>query len=738
MRQSRDVVVVRSNNKDMCARIFLYTLFLTILGLIVWNILLSLRQPSGVTPPLPPRVNLTLQGPCDPLPPSSQCTIDTYGYYWNCLGPNRTIFQCFLSNLSWVYVENGPTDGSSGPSGATGGTGSIGGTGPSGTSGSTGATGASGAAPPTPLNLTCPPDYVGNIEDTTIYTNYTISSAGCGGVNVTLYNNVTFTSFSKRSRVKRSRKTDQKVARAIFIGGQAQNVTQPQTPTIITNTSALYNVYNVIVSDPILGRYFNVPSDAFIITNTPPSAQFDFSPGIEVSAKEYLVSSAGTKNYHVFVMDSLLLVVIINIQVPGFPGIFPYSAVFPPSCYDTILTYAVTKVLYDSEAQKFVIATMYNGNLCVALSQTSDPNGAWYSYRFVDAINFQFTHGFDMQVWGDVYTSCWNNNNDQYCVIFDRNEMLITGPFPAYVLMQNFIPYAPGFGASPIEPLGQTTSTRGDLISTTAPCGVFSMLDEGASELQVALCSNLNFSAPIPVNITIVSVVVNGGWDSGYNLPCQVYNGGSGCIEITIGGFVIPLSNYVRTSYYNYGAYEKYAVTFTTNVGTPGGPSVLWATLNVSTLLSSSTLDMQTQTQAFTSNIALTCRETTVLTFFGTPNNPPDGAFLYNTFMLKTDSGMRSLPYPTTAGGLYTDAGRQNWGLPDIYVGNLPFSRGWTAMGVSSQTFTRRVTSFITFRPANQTSYVIWTAQDACGATSECIQNVFLGTVTNCETTIET
>jgi hypothetical protein len=439
------------------------------------------------------------------------------------------------------------------------------------------------------------------------------------------------------------------------------------------------------------------------------------------------------------VFDSDSVVLVVNTTVPGF-SFFGVTSVLPPNCFNSILYYTMLKVSYDAEAGKFLLFSLYDGYLCVAVSQSSDPTGAWYSYAFVNATNFQFTHGFDVKVWGDVYLVCWNNDADQNCVIMDRLGILAVDPSPSYVFMQNFITYAPGYGASPIEPLGQGTSVRGPLINSTAPCGVFTMLDEASLTVKVVTCSQLNFSSPTaPVVLTTYSLPVLGGWDSGYNLPCQVYNGGAGCIEITAGGFVIPLSNYVRTSYYAYGAYEQYALTFTTNIGTPGGPSVLWAVVNVSSVLSNTPLDMSVQVASFASNIALTCRETTILTFFGTTGgSPPVGAYLYNTFKLKTDTSMRSMPFPNTAGGLYSDSGKQNWGLPDIFVGNLPFPRGWTAMGVSSQTPFRRVTSYDTYRPANQSTSVVWTAVDACGAVSQCTQQVYMGTVTSCENTIET
>lgn len=289
------------------------------------------------------------------------------------------------------------------------------------------------------------------------------------------------------------------------------------------------------------------------------------------------------------------------------------------------------------------------------------------------------------------------------------------------------------FGRPPIEPLGQRTSSRGSLINITAPCGVFVMLDESAQLVRYGLCSNLNFSnTSFPVTLSFQSTGTSTGWTSGYTDACQTYNGGAGCIPVTNSTNVIPFSNYIRASYFNFNTFETLALAFVTNVGSGNNASSLWSQFNASTMLSNSAVTTVPVPQSFGPSIGLTCWGSVILTYYSTVPGSLNGAYSLVTFRLSSDppNTMRNDPFVT---GPYDAGGVINWGLQDLSTGTLSFSRGFT-------TVTREVLNGVIwqYRLLNQTTTRLYTATDACNVTASCVQTIHLGTVGTCSTTIET
>jgi hypothetical protein len=414
---------------------------------------------------------------------------------------------------------------------------------------------------PSAFSLVCPPDYLGNIEDTVVPTNYSVTGTGCGGspINVNFVDNTILSRrdlldarWEPRRSPERRQSLNQTMMlpkRTMFMTGTSVNVTIATPVFNVTNASTA-----TVLDRSSSGRYVGLPNAAFVNLWLPAV----IGGGAPVAPYEVLVSSAGDNSRHIL-FDNVGASDPALVYAPGgfFTAFFSRTAIFPLQCTFFAPVFFMDKALFDYEAQRYVLVVMAGQYICMSLSANNDPFSSWTSYLFSD-VNFAYTHGFSAQVWGDYYLLCWNNGQSQQnCAAFDRTSAL-AGASVQYLIMQNFIsPIAGGFGLSPVIPLGQQASTRGDLISLTAPCGVFATLDEGAQMIRYGLCSNLVFGSMTPPTITVKSVPVNGGWNSGYNLLCQIYNGGTGCIPVDASPLmVIPLSNYLRASYYNYGTYE--------------------------------------------------------------------------------------------------------------------------------------------------------------------------------------
>jgi hypothetical protein len=113
-------------------------------------------------------------------------------------------------------------------------------------------------------------------------------------------------------------------------------------------------------------------------------------------------------------------------------------------------------VLYDHLADRWFLSEFGPGNsLCVFISQTPDPTGAYYSYQFT-------TPGFPdypkYAVWPDAYYATANEGNSVYAL--ERDEMLAGNPATSQ-----------RFTAPPLSGFGFQTLTPADLDGPTPPAG---------------------------------------------------------------------------------------------------------------------------------------------------------------------------------------------------------------------------------------------------------------------------
>lgn len=79
-------------------------------------------------------------------------------------------------------------------------------------------------------------------------------------------------------------------------------------------------------------------------------------------------------------------------------------------------------VVYDNLADRWLLAQFSTGNeVCVAVSQTNDATGAYYTYEFSTP---DFPDYFKIGVWGDAYYMSANENS-YTAYAFDRAKMLV-------------------------------------------------------------------------------------------------------------------------------------------------------------------------------------------------------------------------------------------------------------------------------------------------------------------------
>lgn len=82
-------------------------------------------------------------------------------------------------------------------------------------------------------------------------------------------------------------------------------------------------------------------------------------------------------------------------------------------------------VMYDRHADRWFIGThTYNGHINIAVSQTADPTGEWYSYEYdVSSIGYPDFQKFS--VWWDGYYMTSSIDLDLTAVVFEREKMLV-------------------------------------------------------------------------------------------------------------------------------------------------------------------------------------------------------------------------------------------------------------------------------------------------------------------------
>jgi hypothetical protein len=99
-------------------------------------------------------------------------------------------------------------------------------------------------------------------------------------------------------------------------------------------------------------------------------------------------------------------------------------------------------VMYDEYADRWFVSQFQTGNddIVIAISQTSDPLGAWYQYAFSNA---EFPDYPKFSVWPDGYYMT-SNKGGENAVVYEREKMIAGDPTARQV--QLFIPNIESFG----------------------------------------------------------------------------------------------------------------------------------------------------------------------------------------------------------------------------------------------------------------------------------------------------
>jgi MYXO-CTERM domain-containing protein len=222
-------------------------------------------------------------------------------------------------------------------------------------------------------------------------------------------------------------------------------------------------------------------------------------------------------------------------------------------------------VLYDQLADRWFITQFslpnYDSNKgpsfqCVAVSQTSDPLGAWnrYDFQYSAMINDYGKFG----VWSDAYYASFNNFNPSsqganVCA-YDRTAMLAGGVATQHCFQQSAATFAmlPSSLDGPIKP-------------PNGEPGFFVRLKNGTSislykfHADFATPANTTFTGP--TNLTVASYA-------------QLCGGGDCVAQKTAGNALASLGDrpMFHLSYRNFGTVESLVFNHSVTAGTTGGP----------------------------------------------------------------------------------------------------------------------------------------------------------------------
>ncbi len=210
-------------------------------------------------------------------------------------------------------------------------------------------------------------------------------------------------------------------------------------------------------------------------------------------------------------------------------------------------------VVYDGLADRWLLAQFSNGNgVCVAISQTADPTGAYYGYEFTTP---SFPDYFKISVWPDAY-------------YMSANESTYSA------LALNRTPMLSGLPATTVRFAGQTNLLLpADVDGSTPPPantpGIFYTFKDnsfhgGADRLEIfeldvdwVTPGNSTFTLAQTLNITAYTYTVCGF----FNFDCVPQAGTSQRVD------AVSEWPMWRLAYRNFGSYETMLANFAIDVG---------------------------------------------------------------------------------------------------------------------------------------------------------------------------
>ncbi len=245
-------------------------------------------------------------------------------------------------------------------------------------------------------------------------------------------------------------------------------------------------------------------------------------------------------------------------------------------------------VLYDQGADRWMMSEFSaSGNLLVvAISQTPDPEGAWYVYSY-QATNFPDYPKYG--IWNDAYIVTSNENSPAIYAL-DRTQMLAGTAGSA----QRFT--APSYGTIGFQALTPVDVDGDNMPDANSPALVMRMADDAwdtnLSQDQLEIFElDIDFATPSNTTFTEVQNIATDPFDThlcGYTSFSCIEQSGSGT---TLDPLREVLMN--RIMYRRFGSYEAMVMSHVTDVTGGDDAGIRWYELRRSTPSSNWTIYQQ-------------------------------------------------------------------------------------------------------------------------------------------------
>ena len=172
-------------------------------------------------------------------------------------------------------------------------------------------------------------------------------------------------------------------------------------------------------------------------------------------------------------------------------------------------------VMYDRFADRWFISQFgVSGNrIYIAISQTNNPTGSWYTYTFTSA---NFPDYLKLSIWQDGYYMT-SNQTPQRVYAFERTAMLAGSP-TARVVSNTF---APPTGGGFFCPMPGDADGNGGLPAAGTPCPIFTYSDNawggGVIDAIRVYNASVTWAATSTMTITSAATLATSAFDASYS-----------------------------------------------------------------------------------------------------------------------------------------------------------------------------------------------------------------------------
>lgn len=232
-------------------------------------------------------------------------------------------------------------------------------------------------------------------------------------------------------------------------------------------------------------------------------------------------------------------------------------------------------VLYDNLADRWLLSQFAQTQfICVAISQTADPTGAYYLYQFTVA---RFPDYFKIGAWPDGYYVSGNLNgpNQALAAVFDRANMLNGNPagsveFAAPTLVNNFDVLIPSdVDGKTNPPVGTPNFMYRQRDPGVVPGGGVDRLEVWEFHVDWGVPANSTFTGP-----TDIPTAPFDSSTCGYGfIPCVPQPGTAQLLD------PIQIGTMFRFPYRNFGSKEVLVGNFTVDANGADGVGIRWFVL---------------------------------------------------------------------------------------------------------------------------------------------------------------